>query len=161
MESYEFPVMLRGYDRREVDSIFTPAIAALAATDPRVRAEAAAALRRANPTVALRGYGRAQVDSAITRIVGQLEGPPGPVADSRPPGEPDPVAEFAVALRGYDTAAVDRLVDQVCRALASESAIARAEAATAIRAATFTTGLRGYDKRQVDRFLDQAARALG
>jgi DivIVA domain-containing protein len=68
--------------------------------------------------------------------------------------------EFDVVLRGYDRAAVDRLVEQIGRALAADSAVARAEAATALREAAFAVRFRGYARQQVDAFLQQAAQQL-
>jgi DivIVA domain-containing protein len=65
-----------------------------------------------------------------------------------------------VAVRGYDVAAVDRLVDQVGRALTSGSATTRADAAAAVRQAVLAVRFRGYARRQVDLFLQQAAREL-
>ncbi|MEU7870036.1 DivIVA domain-containing protein [Dactylosporangium sp. NPDC049140] len=161
MISFEFSVVLRGYDPQAVDALLAPAVAALTAVDESARADAVAALRRANLPVVLRGFDRAQVDGAIASLTAQLEGAPG--------SEPDPdlsdgwsvhTAEFDVALRGYDVAAVDRLVEQVGRALTSGSATARAEAAVAVRQADFAVKFRGYARHQIDRFLEQAAREL-
>ncbi|MEV6930352.1 DivIVA domain-containing protein [Dactylosporangium sp. NPDC051485] len=163
MIAFEFSVVLRGYDPQAVDALLAQAVAALTTVDESARADAVTALRRANLPVVLRGFDRAQVDGAIASLTAQLEGAPG----SEP--EPDPdlwdgwsvnMAEFDVALRGYDVAAVDRLVEQVGRALTSGSAAARAEAAVAVRQAVFAVKFRGYARHQIDRFLQQAAREL-
>nr|BFE59838.1 hypothetical protein GCM10020063_043640 [Dactylosporangium thailandense] len=161
MTSYEFSVVLRGYDPQAVDALLAPAAAALTAADERARADAVAGLRRANLPVVLRGFDRAQVDGAIAMLTAQLEGATGPepepdLSDDRP----GHMAEFDVVLRGYDVAAVDRLVEQVGRALTSGSVTARAAAAAAVRQAVFAVKFRGYARHQVDRFLQQAAREL-
>ncbi|GAA3295388.1 DivIVA domain-containing protein [Dactylosporangium vinaceum] len=163
MTSFEFSVVLRGYDPAAVDALLAPAAAALTTTDGRARAGAAAALRRANLPVVLRGFDRAQVDGAIARLVVQLEDAPGSEPDRDVPGGlsfAGAPAEFGTALRGYDPAAVDRLVQQVNRALMSGSATARAETAAAVREASFPVTFRGYARNQVDLFLQQAAREL-
>ncbi|GAB3835823.1 DivIVA domain-containing protein [Dactylosporangium cerinum] len=154
-------MVLRGYDPRAVDALLASAVAALTTADESARADAVAALRRANPPVVMRGFDRAQVDSAIASLTAQLEGAPRSDPDpDLPDGRSVHVAEFDVALRGYDVAAVDRLVEQVGRALTSESATARAEAAIAVRQAVFAVKFRGYARHQVDRFLQQIAREL-
>lgn len=161
MISFEFSVVLRGYNPQAVDALLTPAVAALATVDESARADAAAALRRANLPVGLRGFDRAQVDGAIASLAAQLEGAPGSASGPDPSdGWSEHTAEFDMALRGYDVASVDRLVEQVGRALASGSAKARAEAAVAVREAVFAVKFRGYARHQIDRFLQQAAREL-
>jgi DivIVA domain-containing protein len=156
MIPFTFSVALRGYEPQAVDALLTPAVAALATADERARADATAALRGANPPVVLRGFDRRQVDDAIASLVAQLEGAdPAPTA-----GEPAPTAEFDVNLRGYEAAAVDRLVAQVERALTSGNATTRAEAAAAVRQAAFPVKFRGYSRFQVDRYLEQMAREL-
>ncbi|GAA2366690.1 DivIVA domain-containing protein [Dactylosporangium salmoneum] len=153
---FEFAVVLRGYDPREVDALLVPAVAALESGSEQVRAEAAAALRRANLPVVLRGFDRAQVDGAIAGLASRLGGSPEPTPS---PGRV--AVEFARVLRGYDMAAVDRLVEQVEGALAAGNAGARAEAAAAVRNAAFALKFGGYDRHEVDRYLEQAARELG
>jgi DivIVA domain-containing protein len=156
MIAFEFSVVLRGYDPHAVDALLAPAVAALATDDEGARADAADALGNANLPVVLRGFDRQQVEAAITSLTDQLEGASGPAPD------PDPVhtAEFDVTLRGYDPAAVDRVVEQVGLALTSGSAEARAEAALAVRQAVFAVKFRGYSRQQVDAFLQQSAREL-
>ncbi|WP_327000432.1 DivIVA domain-containing protein [Dactylosporangium sp. NBC_01737] len=157
MISFEFSVVLRGYDPRAVDALLAPAVAALTAGEEDARVDAAAALRRAALPVVLRGFDRAQVDAAIARLAAQLEGAAGPAPVDGLQGRK---VEFDVVLRGYDAAAVDRLVEQVGRALAGQSATARAEAAAAVRQAVFALRFRGYARHQVDAFLQQAAKDL-
>jgi DivIVA domain-containing protein len=152
--SFEFSVVLRGYDPRAVDALLAPAVAALTAGDEDARADAVAALRHAALPVVLRGFDRGQVDAAIARLAAQLEGA------SPVDGGAGHRAEFDVVLRGYDAAAVDRLVERVGRALAGQSATARAEAAAAVRQAVFALRFRGYARHQVDAFLQQAAKEL-
>ncbi|MER7281161.1 DivIVA domain-containing protein [Dactylosporangium sp. NPDC000244] len=161
MTSYEFSVVLRGYDPQAVDALLVSAGAALSTADERARADAVAALRRANLPVVLRGFDRAQVDGAIAMLTAQLGGATGPESDpDLSDGSSVHTAEFDVVLRGYDVAAVDRLVEQVGRALTSGSATARAEAAVAVRQAVFAVKFRGYSRHHVDRFLQQTAREL-
>jgi DivIVA domain-containing protein len=156
MIPFTFSVVLRGYEPQAVDALVTSAVAALATADERARADAAAALRGAALPVVLRGFDRQQVDDAIASLTAQLEG-----ADPAPPdGEPAQTAEFDVTLRGYEPAAVDRLVAQVEQALTSGNATTRAGAAAAVRQAAFPVKFRGYSRVQVDRYLEQKAREL-
>lgn len=153
MIAFEFSMVLRGYDPRAVGALLAPAVEAVTTTDERARAAAVAGLRRANLPVVLRGFDRVQVDGAIARLIAQL-------ADgSVPEPAPTPV-EFEVVLRGFEIAAVDRLVEQIGLALESGSATARAGAAAAVRQAVFAVKFRGYARHQVDQFLQQAARDL-
>jgi DivIVA domain-containing protein len=75
--SFEFSLAVRGYDRRAVDALLIPAVAAITDGDERARANAAAAVRAATLPVVLRGYNRRQVDAALQRLVARLEGAPG------------------------------------------------------------------------------------
>ncbi|WP_327041436.1 hypothetical protein OG400_30495 [Micromonospora ureilytica] len=67
---------------------------------------------------------------------------------------------FVVALRGYDMRQVESLFAEADAALATDSAVARAAARDALRAATLRRRLRGYDVRQVDAAIDERLRAL-
>jgi hypothetical protein len=63
-----FIVVLRGYDRAEVDAVIRLAHDALASDDAGLRAEAVTALRDATFARRLRGYDSAMVDYYLTRL---------------------------------------------------------------------------------------------
>ncbi|MFY1616570.1 hypothetical protein [Micromonospora sp. WMMD736] len=67
---------------------------------------------------------------------------------------------FDLAVRGYDMRQVESLLAKVDEALATDSAVARAAARDALRAAGLRRRLRGYEVRQVDAALDQRLAAL-
>jgi hypothetical protein len=67
---------------------------------------------------------------------------------------------FRHALRGYDRAQVDRLIQLAQAALASGSDLQRAAARQALRGAYFRPRLRGYARRPVDRAFEQLMREL-
>jgi DivIVA domain-containing protein len=72
----DFTVVLRGYDRFQVDAVLGQATAALAAgADPALRAPARQALRTADFTVVLRGFDRAEVDDALQEMLRELDAP--------------------------------------------------------------------------------------
>jgi len=123
-----FTVTLRGYDRFEVERVFTEVDEALASGSETARAAALEALRKAQFIVVLRGYDIEQVDRAVRERLGG-EPSPSPVS---------PVS-FTVVLRGYDMTEVDRVLAQAD------------EARAALTNATFRVRLRGYDRGQVDR----------
>ncbi|WP_433790051.1 hypothetical protein [Actinoplanes sp. CA-252034] len=100
----DFTIVLRGYDRGQVDAELGRASAALDAEDAAQRARAREALRAADFTVVLRGYDRAQVDGAVQMMLREL--------DAAPSG--DLLATLATVLRLPE--ADDRLVvDEVRR----------------------------------------------
>jgi DivIVA domain-containing protein len=68
----EFTVVLRGYDRAEVDFLIDRVDGALAAGNPTFRVMVARELRTARLPVAVRGYDRAQVDDFLTRTAAML-----------------------------------------------------------------------------------------
>ena len=68
--------------------------------------------------------------------------------------------DFTVALRGYDSAAVDAVVQRAHEALASNSPAVRAAARAELQRSTFRVRLRGYDRMQVDEYLRQLATRL-
>lgn len=72
--AFDFTVVLRGYDRTQVDKILNPALDALDSTDPRQRAAARDALRDSAFDVVLRGYDRAQVEAAMETLQRELDG---------------------------------------------------------------------------------------
>jgi DivIVA domain-containing protein len=75
--TFDFTIVLRGYDRQQVDALLGRASAALAAgSDPAQRARAEEALRAADFTVVLRGYDRTQVDGAVQMMLRELDAAP-------------------------------------------------------------------------------------
>jgi hypothetical protein len=67
-----FTVSLRGYDRSEVEALFTKLDAVLAAEDEDALVQARALLESAKFTTALRGYDRLAVDKAIAESLAAL-----------------------------------------------------------------------------------------
>ncbi|GAB4104295.1 hypothetical protein AB0C50_32405 [Micromonospora taraxaci] len=67
---------------------------------------------------------------------------------------------FDLALRGYDMRQVESLFAEVDGALATDSAVSRAAARDALRAASLRRRLRGYEMRQVDAAIDERLAAL-
>ena len=67
---------------------------------------------------------------------------------------------FDIALRGYDSEQVDRLLEQAEQALASDRWHVRKPALDALRSARFQRRLRGYDRDQVDRTVEELIRQL-
>ena len=67
-----FLIVLRGYDRPQVDQLLEQARTALAAGSAGRRAEAKQALETAALPIRLRGYDRRGVDEAFTALIAQL-----------------------------------------------------------------------------------------
>ncbi|MET7402611.1 hypothetical protein ABZS66_54940 [Dactylosporangium sp. NPDC005572] len=134
----EFEVVLRGYDRYEVDALVR---AIEGGADPQ-------RLGR-NLTVVLRGYDRQQVDGWIARRRGGAVAAPA-----------EPRVELSVVLRGYRPAETDALLTEVRAALAGTDPARRAAAARAIAETRLPVGLRGYDRGAVNRLLRAAAQEL-
>jgi DivIVA domain-containing protein len=75
----DFTVVLRGYDRDQVDALVRRASDALASTDQRLRSSAREALAEPTLLVGMRGYDRGQVDHYLGRLAQALaEAPPAP-----------------------------------------------------------------------------------
>jgi DivIVA domain-containing protein len=72
-ETHEFRVVLRGYDRSQVDLMIQRVGAALASTDPGLRARVSDEVRAVQFAVVLRGFDRHQVDVALKRLAAELE----------------------------------------------------------------------------------------
>jgi DivIVA domain-containing protein len=72
-ETHEFSVVLRGYDRTQVDTLLQRAGEAVRSTDPALRASVAAQLREPKLSVVLRGYERREVNSVLDRLRAVLE----------------------------------------------------------------------------------------
>jgi len=68
----EFEVVLRGYDRAEVDAVVQRVEEALNSDSAEVRASVRQELRGLSFSVRLRGYDRPQVDSYIREASSQL-----------------------------------------------------------------------------------------
>ncbi len=68
----QFDIVLSGYEIGAVDELFAAALAALASTDTRERAKAAAVVRDATFRVKLRGYDRDQVDTMLRQFARDL-----------------------------------------------------------------------------------------
>ena len=67
-----FTVVLRGYDRAQVDAVLERIRVALASTDPAARAAVREELSRNAFQVRLRGYDRIEVDDYLRRITDRL-----------------------------------------------------------------------------------------
>ena len=65
-----------------------------------------------------------------------------------------------IALRGYDTTQVERLLDRAESAVASGDSRLRATVADELRSADFRQRLRGYDRAAVDRAVEDLLREL-
>jgi len=65
-------IVLRGYDRAEVDELIHRANLALASADPAVRAALERRLRQPELQTRMRGYDRAQVDTRLAMLADQL-----------------------------------------------------------------------------------------
>lgn len=68
----EFDIVIRGYDRAEVDQVVQRLEEALNCDSAEVRASLRQELRHLSFTVRLRGYDRRQVDSYIREASSQL-----------------------------------------------------------------------------------------
>ncbi|PRX22165.1 DivIVA domain-containing protein [Actinoplanes italicus] len=74
--SQDFTVVLRGYDRQQVDELLGRGFDALGEdSGPARRAAARDALRAASFDVTLRGYDRMQVDKTVEKLLRELDGP--------------------------------------------------------------------------------------
>ncbi|MFD0773607.1 hypothetical protein ACFQZ2_06670 [Streptomonospora algeriensis] len=152
----EFDVVLRGYDRAQVQSLLETMQRSIAEPAASGAVTPAQARDRAAFDVALRGYERTQVHSAYERLLDRLAEVHG--EDSGEPEE-QKLPEFAFdrVLRGYDAAAAVELIDagvtalQALRSGESDAPTARAAAADLrYRRDALPKALRGYDSTQVD-----------
>ncbi|MFD0736909.1 DivIVA domain-containing protein [Planotetraspora mira] len=142
----EFDVVLRGYDRKQVDAFFE-----------RLDASAVTAEELQKPSfrVAMIGYDRHQVWDAVED---RFAGPDGEaeahavVAPAQPlPGGPASGREFDVVLRGYDRHQVNVVLARV------DAGTITAEE---LRQSSFTVAMRGYDRHQVWDAIKGFAKAL-
>ncbi|MFI0487378.1 DivIVA domain-containing protein [Actinomadura sp. 9N215] len=158
------PVVLRGYDRKQVDGLLRRVSQALNGGPPM----SADDVRRTRFDVVLRGYEPHAVDRLVRECILELQAR-GPIADrpGRPRAQPAWLinwiqnARFAGAgLRsGYDVRDVDAFLDRVVAGLRGT---APPLSARDVRESTFRVVRLGpgYDEREVDRFLVQLAGAL-
>jgi DivIVA domain-containing protein len=72
--NYEFAVVLRGYDRAQVDATIEAGRAAAVHGSDDERSAARAMLTDVTFDVVLRGYDRIQVDAAVTGLIAALAG---------------------------------------------------------------------------------------
>ncbi|QBI52123.1 hypothetical protein [Streptomonospora litoralis] len=158
----EFDVVLRGYDRSQVETLLEAVLRTIAepASPHAVTLDEARSL--ASFDVVLRGYDRTQVHAACERLLERLaaarstEG-----AAPQRAEQAEPEFAFDRVLRGYDSRDTAELVESgvaAIRALRSGSADA---AAARTAAAELRRGrdalpktLRGFDRGQVDAAVD-------
>ncbi len=151
-----FTVVLRGYDRDQVDRLLDEVDAALASSDEALQASARELLRSPDLTVVLRGYARDEVENAVKDRLNRL----GSTVSDWAPDIPRAPSMFVVTLRGYDMAQVDEVFARADAALQSDSAFARASARDSLRAADFVVRLRGYARADVDRAVREQLQRL-
>jgi DivIVA domain-containing protein len=68
----DFTVVVRGYDRAEVDAVVDRMTSALTSNDPSRKAALGRELRETRFTIRLRGYDRAQVDDFLRSMIAGL-----------------------------------------------------------------------------------------
>ncbi|RAY12492.1 hypothetical protein DPM19_25500 [Actinomadura craniellae] len=156
-----FPVVLRGYDRGQVD-------AALDFIERSVRdggAITADQIGRVRFDVAVRGYDQRSVDDCLREWELRLRsaGPP------RPPGRTQirSLAAWVEGIRfsgsgmrpGYDPREVDDLLDRVLAGLSAGGPPVAAHEVSGCVFRRVRFGY-GYDEQEVDHFLDRLAAAL-
>lgn len=152
----DFTVVLRGYDRDQVDRLLAQADAALSSLDEALRASTRELLQRPQLVVVLRGYARDEVDDAVRDRLRSL----GSTTDRETPPGALVASSFVVVLRGYDMAQVDDALGRVEAAVRSDDAFVRAAARDALRTTDFQVRFRGYARAQVDRAVQEAVQRL-
>ncbi|MBA9004746.1 DivIVA domain-containing protein [Thermomonospora cellulosilytica] len=159
----EFPVVLRGYDRRQVDELIARLEGTLGRAPLRGARVGVAELQNTVFDVVLRGYDRRQVDMVLSRYqqeLSALEG--GAPAGTAPP--PDGLAssgrEFTVVLRGYDRHQVDEMVARIEATLAGASLNGAPISAGHLGWTSFDVVLRGYDRFEVEGAMRRYRREL-
>ncbi|MEU5989676.1 DivIVA domain-containing protein [Spirillospora sp. NPDC047418] len=158
------PVVLRGYDRTQVDTLLRRVSQALDGGPP-ISAEE---VRGTRFDVVLRGYDSRSVDELLRECIRELQAR-APIGErpGRPRAQPAWLinwiqnARFSGArLRsGYDVRDVDAFLDRVVAGLrgAAPAVTARDVRESAFRVVRLGPG---YDEQEVDRFLVQLAGAL-
>lgn len=71
-ELSDFRVVLRGYDRLQVDALIQRVGVAMTSTDPGLRAQVRDEVRTVQFDVVLRGFDRREVDGALERLAAEL-----------------------------------------------------------------------------------------
>ncbi|MEU8340213.1 DivIVA domain-containing protein [Actinomadura meyerae] len=162
--SARLPVVLRGYDRHQVDTLLRRIGEALNGGPPISVDE----VREVRFDVVLRGYDNRSVDELLRECIRELQAR-APIAErpGRPRAQPAWLinwiqnARFSGArLRsGYDVRDVDAFLDRVVAGLrgAAPPVTARDVRECAFRVVRLGPG---YDEQEVDRFLVQLASAL-
>ncbi|TYK48308.1 DivIVA domain-containing protein [Actinomadura decatromicini] len=162
--SARLPVVLRGYDRDQVDGLLKRISQALNGGPPMDADE----IRVTRFDVVLRGYEPRAVDELVRECIRELEAR-GPIADrpARPRANPSWLINWIQNARfsgagmrsGYDVRDVDAFLDRV---IAGLRGAAPPVSARDIRESTFRVVRLGpgYDEQEVDRFLVQLASAL-
>ncbi|WUH96886.1 DivIVA domain-containing protein [Spirillospora sp. NBC_00431] len=158
------PVVMRGYDKKQVDGLLRRVSHALNGGPPM----SADDVRKVRFDVVMRGYEPRAVDRLVRECIMELQAK-GPIADrpGRPRAQPAWLinwiqnARFAGAgLRsGYDVRDVDAFLERV---IAGLRGVAPPVSARDVRESAFRVVRLGpgYDEREVDRFLVQLAGAL-
>ncbi|MFI0368470.1 DivIVA domain-containing protein [Actinomadura sp. 1N219] len=158
------PVVLRGYDRKQVDGLLKRVSQALNGGPPM----SAEDVRKTRFDVVLRGYEPHAVDRLVRECIMELQAR-GPIADRPGRARVQPAwlvnwiqsARFSGAgLRsGYDVRDVDAFLDRV---IAGLRGVAPPVSARDVRESAFRVVRLGpgYDEQEVDRFLVQLAGAL-
>jgi DivIVA domain-containing protein len=72
MPDVQFSIVLRGYDRAEVDGLIKQGNLALMSSDPSERSAVERTLRQPELTTRMRGYDRSQVDRQLAILADQL-----------------------------------------------------------------------------------------
>jgi DivIVA domain-containing protein len=152
----DFAVVLRGYDREQVDRLLARADTALASSDQALRATTGTLLQDPDLVVVLRGYDREQVDGAVRDRLHRLGSATTPDAPPRGPVS----STFVVVLRGYDMAQADEVFRRAEAAVRSDDPFTRASTRDALRATAFRVRIRGYARDQVDRAVQAAVQQL-
>ncbi|TDD69943.1 DivIVA domain-containing protein [Actinomadura darangshiensis] len=158
------PVVMRGYDRGQVDALLKRISQALGGGPPISADE----VRQVRFTIVLRGYEHRAVDELLRECIRELQAT-APIGErpGRPRAQPAWLinwiqnARFSGArLRsGYDVRDVDAFLDRVIAGLrgAAPPVTARDVRESAFRTVRIGPG---YDEHEVDRFLLQLAAAL-
>ncbi|NYE12114.1 DivIVA domain-containing protein [Actinomadura citrea] len=158
------PVVLRGYDRGQVDALLKRISQALNGGPP----VSADEVRRARFTTVLRGYDHRAVDELLRECIRELQAR-APIGERPGRTRAQPAwlinwiqnARFSGAgLRpGYDVRDVDAFLERV---IAGLRGVAPPVTARDVRESAFRTVRFGpsYDEQEVDRFLLQLAAAL-
>ena len=163
-----FPVVLRGYNRAQVDEVLDRISGVPRAGSPQAEPVTADEIRASRFDVATRGYDRRAVDEALHEHIRRLAAAgPRPARPKRPQVRQGWLIDWVqnaqfTGLRmrpGYDVRDVDAFLDRVVAGLRG---VSPPVSAADVRECVFRT-VRfgpGYAEREVDSFLEQLASAL-